>query len=62
MKNCFLPLLLSSFMFYSFGQIKESQSIDNIFMEWDKPNTPGAAIGIIKMVILFILMDMELVT
>lgn len=48
MKNCFLALLLSSFMFYSFGQIKESQSIDNIFMEWDKPNTPGAAIGIIK--------------
>lgn len=48
MKNCFLALLLSSFMFYSFGQIKESQSIDNIFMEWNKPNTPGAAIGIVK--------------
>ena len=48
MKNFFLTLLLYSVTFYSFGQIEESQSIDNIFMEWNKPNTPGAAIGIVK--------------
>ena len=48
MKNLFLTLLLYSVTFYSFGQIEESQSIDNIFMEWNKPNTPGAAIGIVK--------------
>ena len=48
MKNLFLTLLLYSVTFYSFGQIEESQSIDNIFKEWNKANTPGAAIGIVK--------------
>lgn len=38
---CFIPLL-------SFGQIKESQSIDSIFTEWNKPDVPGCALGIIK--------------
>ena len=49
MKNYFLSLLLySSIVFCSFGQIEESQSIDDIFIKWNKPDTPGAALGIVK--------------
>ena len=49
MKNYFASLLLySSIVFCSFGQIEESQSIDDIFIEWNKPDTPGAALGIVK--------------
>ena len=32
----------------SCGEIKESVEIDRIFSVWDKPNTPGCALGIIK--------------
>jgi len=35
-------------MFCSFGQIKESQDVDNIFMEWNKSDAPGGALGIVK--------------
>jgi CubicO group peptidase (beta-lactamase class C family) len=48
MKKYFLLLFLISFTVYSFAQIKESQAIDSIFSEWNKPNTPGCALGIIK--------------
>ena len=48
MKNLLLLILLCSFSFCSFGQIKESQAIDSIFSEWNKPDVPGCALGIIK--------------
>ena len=48
MKKHFLLFLLCSISLLSFGQIKESQSIDSIFTEWNKPDVPGCALGIIK--------------
>lgn len=48
MKNQLLVLLICSFSYCSFGQIKESQAIDNIFLEWNKPDVPGGALGIVK--------------
>jgi CubicO group peptidase (beta-lactamase class C family) len=48
MKNYFLFILIFSFPVLSFGQIKESQSIDSLFIEWNKPDVPGGALGIIK--------------
>lgn len=48
MKKYFLLLFLIPFTVYSFGQIKESQAIDNIFTEWNKTAVPGCALGIIK--------------
>jgi CubicO group peptidase (beta-lactamase class C family) len=48
MKNHFLLLLIFSISVCSFGQIKESQSIDSLFTEWNKPDVPGCAIGIIQ--------------
>ncbi|WP_106792811.1 serine hydrolase [Aquimarina sp. Aq78] len=44
----YLLLFLLSFSICSFGQPKESQAIDNLFSEWNKPDVPGGAIGIIK--------------
>ncbi len=35
-------------MVCSFGQIKEIQAIDSLFAEWNKPDVPGGALGIIK--------------
>ena len=48
MKKKFLSFVLFSFSIYAIGQIKESQAIDSIFAEWNKADTPGAALGIIK--------------
>lgn len=48
MKKHFLLFQLCSISLLSFGQIKESQSIDSIFTIWNKPNVPGCALGIIK--------------
>lgn len=48
MRKYFLLLILCSFSVISFGQIKESQAIDSLFIEWDKPDVPGCALGIIK--------------
>jgi CubicO group peptidase (beta-lactamase class C family) len=48
MKKHILLLLLLSISVYSFGQIEENQAIDGLFSEWDKPDVPGCAIGIIK--------------
>lgn len=48
MKKHFLLFLLCSISLLSYGQIKESQSIDGIFTEWNKPDVPGCALGIIK--------------
>lgn len=41
----FFSLLLS---INGFGQIRDSLAIDSIFSEWNKPNVPGCALGIIK--------------
>lgn len=32
----------------SYGQIEQSAAIDSIFAEWDKPGTPGSALGVIR--------------
>ena len=41
-----IALCLSSL--FTAGQIRESQAIDSLFSEWDKPGTPGCALGIIQ--------------
>ncbi|MBP9927318.1 MAG: beta-lactamase family protein [Cyclobacteriaceae bacterium] len=33
---------------FSFAQIKEKAEVDKIFAEWNKPDVPGGALGIIK--------------
>jgi CubicO group peptidase (beta-lactamase class C family) len=48
MKNNILLITLCLYSIFSFAQIKERQAIDSIFSEWNKPNTPGCALGIIK--------------
>ncbi len=48
MKKHYLLLILCSFTVISFGQIKENQAIDSLFVEWDKPDVPGCALGIIQ--------------
>lgn len=42
-----LTILFLSFSICSFGQLKKEE-IDNLFVKWNTPNTPGGAIGIIK--------------
>ncbi|MBW6537559.1 MAG: beta-lactamase family protein [Mariniphaga sp.] len=48
MKKQFLILFFCSIAGFSFGQLKESKDIDSLFFEWNNPNTPGCALGIIK--------------
>lgn len=48
MKNIILLILFCFYSIFSFAQIKENQAIDSIFSKWNKPNTPGCALGIIK--------------
>lgn len=48
MKNYFLLLIICCLSAYSFGQIKESAAVDSIFSDWNKPDVPGCALGIIK--------------
>jgi CubicO group peptidase (beta-lactamase class C family) len=48
MKNNLLLLTFCIYSLFSFAQIKESKAIDSLFSEWNKPNTPGCALGIIK--------------
>ncbi|MEE4198600.1 MAG: serine hydrolase domain-containing protein [Bacteroidales bacterium] len=44
-----LPLLLLLCLaLSSYGQIGESEAIDSLFLEWNKPETPGCAVGIVK--------------
>lgn len=38
---CFITLL-------TYGQVENQASIDDVFAEWNTPNTPGASLGIIK--------------
>ena len=36
------------FTICSFGQLKQNQAIDSLFLDWNKPDVPGCAIGIIE--------------
>ncbi len=47
MNKYFLLLILCSLSVISFGQFKESQALDSLFIEWDKPDVPGCALGVI---------------
>lgn len=48
MKKHYLLLILCFITVISFGQIKENQAIDSLFIKWDKTDVPGCALGIIK--------------
>jgi len=48
MKNVLLLFTFCLYISYSFAQIEDSKAIDDIFAEWDKPNTPGCGLGIMK--------------
>ncbi|WP_170064410.1 serine hydrolase domain-containing protein [Polaribacter glomeratus] len=48
MKKIVLSFLLLSFSICSFSQFTQSAAIDSIFVEWNKADTPGCALGIIK--------------
>jgi len=48
MKKHFLLLFIWITSVCSFGQIHESQAIDSLFIDWNKPDVPGCALGIIK--------------
>ena len=43
-----LIILLTFLLISSCGEIKKSVEIDRIFSDWNNPNTPGCALGIIK--------------
>jgi hypothetical protein len=45
-----LPVLLLFLAIQVNAQLSESQSqaIDSLFLEWNKPNHPGGAIGIMQ--------------
>jgi len=48
MKKQSLLFLFLIFTICSFGQLKQSQAIDSLFLDWNKPNVPGCAIGIVE--------------
>ena len=48
MRNYLLLFILISFSVISIEQSKDIQAIDDLFKEWDKPDVPGAALGVIK--------------
>jgi len=48
MKKHFLLLFIWITSVCSFGQINESQAIDSLFIDWNKPDVPGCALGIIN--------------
>jgi hypothetical protein len=41
-------LILSCISTCSFAQIKEKIEVDKIFTDWNKPNVPGGALGVVK--------------
>jgi CubicO group peptidase (beta-lactamase class C family) len=43
-----LTIVFIFLTFPIFGQIHENESIDSIFVEWNKPNSPGCSLGVIK--------------
>lgn len=48
MKKQSLLFLFLLFKLCSFAQLKQRQAIDRLFLDWNKPNVPGCAIGIIE--------------
>ena len=48
MKKQSLLFLFLLFTICSFGQLKQSQAIDSLFLDWNKPEVPGCAIGIVE--------------
>lgn len=48
MKKTLLFLVLIALSFTSLAEIEQSDRVDKIFSEWDKANTPGAALGIVQ--------------
>jgi CubicO group peptidase (beta-lactamase class C family) len=48
MKNLFPAIIFTLINVCSCGQIEENTAVDNIFTEWNKPDVPGCAIGIIN--------------
>ena len=48
MKNSILFLFFLCVGLCSFGQLKENKEVDAIFSGWNKPDTPGGALGIVK--------------
>ncbi len=48
MKILFPAIISILFNICAFGQIEEKSAVDNIFAEWNEPDVPGCAIGIIK--------------
>lgn len=48
MKKASLLLTFCFITICSYGQVENQTSIDDVFAEWNGPNTPGAALGIIK--------------
>ncbi|WP_194774526.1 serine hydrolase domain-containing protein [Pararhodonellum marinum] len=48
MKKILLFVFICFPAIFSCGQLKQSQAIDSLFSDWDQPNTPGAALGIMQ--------------
>ncbi len=48
MKNLWVSIIFTFVTICSHGQIKEIASVDSIFAEWNKPDVPGCALGIIN--------------
>ncbi len=48
MNKILLIIFISLFSMAAAGQLSQSQAIDSLFSEWDKPGSPGCALGIIQ--------------
>ena len=48
MKNFILTFLMLTIVAYVSGQTIDTAAIDSIYSDWDQPNAPGGAVGIIK--------------
>ena len=48
MKNLYSAIVFTIIIVCACGQIEENTAVDNIFTEWNKPDVPGCALGIIK--------------
>lgn len=48
MKSLSLYILLSLISLGTYGEIPQRAEVDKVFAQWDKENSPGASLGIIK--------------
>lgn len=48
MKKQSLLILFLTFTICAFGQLKQSKAIDSLFLDWNNPDVPGCAIGIVE--------------